>query len=323
MAKLGSNRVEYGTPISVVMPVYNRAHLMARVAGSILAQTYPHFELVVVDDASSDDIEGALAALNDPRIRLVRHAQNGGVARARNTGVAAAKHPLIAFHDSDDFCTADRLELSMQAFSKLPESYIGVYGSRLFYNEVDESSYDQYHVKMIPMPDEGPFSGDLAARTRHSNIVNFPTILVKKAALEAAGPSDPLLRKNVDWDLALRLTEQGHFGFVPDPLVLTPTSLDPKVSAARVSRSERQGARSMIRISGKIRRGQKTNVSSVLVAHYAAAGRSLMYCGRARFARRFFAASLSRSWLQPRLWGHYMFSYAPRLHAYLRSPSKI
>lgn len=323
MAKFGSNKVEYGTPISVVMPVYNRAHLMPRVAGSILAQTYPHFELLIVDDASSDDIEGAVAALNDPRVRLVKRDQNGGVGAARNTGVEAAKHPLVAFHDSDDYCTADRLELSMQALSALSETYIGVYGARLIYNEVEESNYRRADVQVIPRPDAGPFSGDLAARTQRGNIINFPTLLVKREALLAAGPSDPLLRKNVDWDLCLRLTEQGHIGFVPDPLILTPTSLNPKVSANRVSRSARQGARSMIRISGKIRRKQAQGFAAALSGHYASAGRSLMHVDRPVFARKFFAASLGLSFAQPKIWMHYAMSHLPGLHARMRQSRKI
>ncbi len=211
----------------------------------------------------------------------------------------------------------------MQALCALPETYIGVYGARLIYNEVEEKTYRRSDVQMIPRANAGPFSGDLAARTQRGNIINFPTLLVKREALLAAGPSDPLLRKNVDWDLCLRLTEQGPVGFVPDPLILTPTSLDPKVSAARVSRSARQGARSMIRIRGKIRRKQGAGAARALAGHYAAAGRSLMHVDRPRFARRFFTASLGLSFAQPRLWAHYLVSHMPALHARMRQSRKI
>lgn len=321
-SKSEDQKVQHGTFISVIMPVYNRAHLMPRVAGSILAQTYRNFELLIVDDASSDDIEGAVAALDDPRVRLVKRDKNGGVGAARNTGVEAAKGPLVAFHDSDDYCTADRLELSMQAMSTLPDTYIGVYGARLIYNEVPENDYHRTHTVMIPRPNEKTLSGDLAARTQQGNIINFPTLLVKREALLAAGPSDPLLRKNVDWDLCLRLTQQGPIGFVPEPLILTPTSLNPDVSAARVSRSDRQGARSLMRISRKIARAGKPGAQTSVTKHYAATGKYLMRLSRPKAARRFFSASLRLAFAQPKLWGHYLVSYMPSLHAYIRKPGK-
>lgn len=303
------------------MPVFNRAHLMPRILGSLCAQSYRNLEILVVDDCSSDDIEGAVAAMGDSRVRLVRRAQNGGVAAARNTGVAAASADLVAFHDSDDICTVDRIEQCMRLFVTLPDDYVGVYGARLIYNEVAVGDYTRMRTFMRPFPHERPLDGDLAARTMQNNILNFPTLLVKASALAAAGPSDELLRKNVDWDLSLRLTRQGKFGFVPEPLILTPTSLDPTVSANRVSRSERQGARSYARITGKLRRAGHGGAS--LAGHYATTARYLMRIGRPRFARRFLRAALSLTPMAPRLWAHLAFSHAPGLHAKLRRPGKL
>lgn len=313
--------MQHGALISIVMPVFNRAHLLSRVVGTILTQTYRHFELLIVDDASTDDIEAAVAALGDSRVRLIRRARNGGVAAARNSGVEAAQGEWIAFHDSDDLCTCDRLELSVQKLVSLPPDYIGVYGARLIYNEVEEDSYANAGAYIIPRARETELSGDLAARTMRGNIINFPTLLVKKSALLAAGPSDPLLRKNVDWDLCLRLTRQGRIGFVPEPLILTPTSLAPEVSAARVSRSARQGARSFARISGKLRRAGLTG--RALATHYTTTARYLIRIGRIHSARRFLGAALALDRWQPKLWAHYVLSYFPALHARLRRPAKL
>jgi len=99
-----------------------------------------------------------------------------------------------------------------------------------------------------------------------------------------------LLRKNVDWVLSLRLTRQGKFGFVPEPLILMPTSLDPVVSAARVSRSVRQGARSFMRISGKLRR--QSVGGTVLDRHHGMLGR----------ASPIFQAYLAKDPVQPETW---------------------
>lgn len=312
--------MEYGALVSVVMPIHNRAHLVARVVGSLCAQTYRNLEIVVADDASSDDVAGAVAALGDPRVRLVRRGRNGGVAAARNTGLAAATGPLIAFHDSDDICPSDRIELSVRALLALPEGYVGVYGMRLFYAQLDEASYHKVWARARPFPHDRPLSGDLAARTVEGNIINFPTLLVRAEAVRAAGPSDELLRKNVDWDLALRLTRQGRFGFVPEPLVLTPNSTDAAVNRARVSRSVRQGGRSFARITGKLRRqghGQGPG-RPALARHYATTAAYMIRMGRPRFARRFLRASLALDPLRPRLWARYALSRFPGLYMRLR-----
>lgn len=312
--------LEYGALVSVVMPIFNRAHLVPRVVGSILAQTYRNLDVVIVDDCSTDDIEGAIAALDDSRVRLIRREKNGGVAAARNTGVAAARADWIAFHDSDDYCTADRIELSVRTLTQLPDGYIGVYGARLFYTEVSEAGYVRMQTSIRPFPTEHPLSGDLSLRTRKGNLINFPTLLVQKSSVLAAGPSDPLLRKNVDWDLCLRLTCQGQIGFVPEPLILTPTSLDPTVSAARVSRSVRQGARSFVRITGKLRHAGSDGPE--ISPHYASAARYLIRVNRPRFARRFLCKALALRPLQPRLWMHWLLSFTPKLHASLRRPER-
>lgn len=287
----------------------------------LCAQSYRNLEIIVADDCSSDDIEGAIAALNDPRVRLVRRARNGGVAAARNTGVAAATGDYIAFHDSDDICTHDRIEQSARLLATLPADHIGVYGARLIYNEVAEGDYARASAFVIPHPAERVLSGDLAARTMVGNIINFPTLLVLKSALLAAGPSDELLRKNVDWDLSLRLTRQGKFGFVPEPLILTPTSLDPGVSGQRVSRSARQGARSYARITGKLKRAGLAGAP--LAAHYATTALYLLRIDRPRFARRYLRAALAITPARPKLWAHFLLSHTPGLHARLRRPYKI
>ncbi|OED49412.1 hypothetical protein AB838_06980 [Rhodobacteraceae bacterium (ex Bugula neritina AB1)] len=294
---------------------------MPRVLGSLVAQSYRNLEIIVADDCSTDDIEGAVAAFNDPRIKLVRREKNGGVAAARNTGVDAATGDLIAFHDSDDMCTVDRFEQSMRRLEELPEDYIGVYSSRLIYNEVTPDTYGQMATYIRPFPHETPLEGDLGARTMRDNIINFPTLLVKAEALRAAGYSDHLLRKNVDWDLALRLTRQGKFGFIPEPLILTPTSMDPSVSANRVSRSQRQGARSYVRITGKLRRAGLGGAA--LAKHYTSTGIYLMRVDRPRFARKFLGAALSLTPTKPKLWAHYLLSYAPGLHAKIRQGAEL
>jgi glycosyltransferase involved in cell wall biosynthesis len=88
--------------ISIIIPVFNREHLVPRAIRSCLAQTQPEFEIIVVDDGSTDGSREAVRQFDDPRIRLYAQARNTGVGTARNHGVAKARADWIAFLDSDD-----------------------------------------------------------------------------------------------------------------------------------------------------------------------------------------------------------------------------
>lgn len=101
---------------SVVIPLYNRAHLITRTLQSVLSQTYQDFEVIVVDDGSKDNPGPVIAALNDPRIKFIRQANAGGSA-ARNTGIDAAQGRYIAFLDSDDEWLPEKLKIVQQTIT--------------------------------------------------------------------------------------------------------------------------------------------------------------------------------------------------------------
>ena len=88
--------------VSVIIPTYNRAHLVGRAIRSVLNQTYQDFEIIVVDDCSTDNTEEIVKGFNDHRIRYMRHDRNRGGSAARNTGIKASQGKYIAFLDSDD-----------------------------------------------------------------------------------------------------------------------------------------------------------------------------------------------------------------------------
>ena len=210
--------MEYGDLISVVVPVYNRAHILSRSVGSICKQSYQNLEILVVDDCSSDDIEGAVAALNDPRVRLIKREKNGGAAAARNTGLAEATGDLVAFMDSDDISLFDRLEQEMTLLCSLPDDYIGVYAASIAHTDTTEEERAKAAARVLPPVHRRTLSGDLFRETLKGNFIDMPTMLLKKEAALAAAPFDERLRNNVDWDFTLRLTQQGKFGFIPQPL---------------------------------------------------------------------------------------------------------
>ncbi|MEM9276814.1 MAG: glycosyltransferase family 2 protein, partial [Cyanobacteria bacterium P01_F01_bin.143] len=101
--------------VSVIVPTYNRSDLLSRAIASIVAQSYPHWEVIVVDDASQEDIAQAVEQIDDQRIRYVRHAVNLGGSEARNTGIRKAQGEFVAFIDSDDVWLPQKLQRQLEA----------------------------------------------------------------------------------------------------------------------------------------------------------------------------------------------------------------
>ena len=102
-------------PVSVVIPAFNHAQYVAAAIVSVLGQGFADFELVVVDDASSDGTADVVAAIADPRLRLVRHATNRGAHATLNEAVAASRGEFVAVLNSDDLFEPDRLATMMEA----------------------------------------------------------------------------------------------------------------------------------------------------------------------------------------------------------------
>lgn len=129
--------------ISVVMPVFNREHHVALSVKSILLQDFGDFELVIVDDGSTDGTRKVLAEFDDPRIRIIAMPANCGNATARNVGLGAARGEFIATMDSDDVALPERLGRQWQFLKAHPE--IDILGTNV-YKVVSGQSYEQQHA---------------------------------------------------------------------------------------------------------------------------------------------------------------------------------
>lgn len=112
--------------VSVVIPLYNKSPYIARALNSVLAQTFQDFEVIVVDDGSTDDGAAVVRGFDDPRIRLIQQ-ENRGVSAARNRGIEAARAELVAFLDADDEWLPGHLEVLLRLRDKYPEA--GGYGT--------------------------------------------------------------------------------------------------------------------------------------------------------------------------------------------------
>jgi glycosyltransferase involved in cell wall biosynthesis len=199
--------------ISVVLPTRNRAGLLRRAIDSVLAQTWRDFELIVVDDASSDDTPALLGALAEPRLRVIRREANAGAAAARNAGIAVARGAYVAFIDDDDFWLVQKLDKQVDALRRAgPECGWCVTGHLRFDRDrplayVGAGRYEHldYHAGLGP---EGP----------DWSLIATPGWLLRRDVLRQAGMFDERIRSWDDWELGLRLSRVTRRVLVDEPL---------------------------------------------------------------------------------------------------------
>ncbi|MEI2689491.1 MAG: glycosyltransferase [Anaerolineae bacterium] len=185
--------------ISVIIPTYNRADMLGDAIASVLAQTYADWELIVVDDGSTDDTGAVVARYSDPRIRYI-YQENRKLPGARNTGIRASTGEYIALLDSDDIFLPPKLQLQISAMENDPE--VGLIASG--WHEVDT----QQRIMRTVCPWQFQPALDL-----NQWLLGCPfapsTVLVKRSWLMAAGLFDEDQHYVEDWDLWLRLAYAG------------------------------------------------------------------------------------------------------------------
>lgn len=187
--------------ITVVLPVYNRARVVARAIDSVLAQTFGDFELVVVDDHSQDGTPEEVARYGDPRVRLIRADRNRGACAARNRGIEAARGELVCFLDSDDVYRPTKLEVVRAFFHAQPELDLLV-DSFVCRKGLDGSG--PVKPKLNPA---GLTGAEFRAAVFERRIAKATSaISVRRRAFAQSGGFDEALRRRQDFDLVLRLS---------------------------------------------------------------------------------------------------------------------
>lgn len=201
----------------MILPTHNRAALLPLAIHSVLAQSFPDLELIVVDDGSTDGTEAAVHAIGDPRLRYERLPRQLGVSAARNRGIELARAPLVAFQDSDDEWRPNKLERQVAALEADAAAVMVMCGNLC----LDDYSRSYVGVaSSLPVVDVG------ALVTRR--IPGAPCWLVRRSALLDEQGFDLELDCFEDWELALRLVRRGRVLLVNQPLHLyrtTPGSL--------------------------------------------------------------------------------------------------
>jgi len=191
--------------VSVILPVHNRADVLPRAIESVLGQELRDFELVVIDDGSTDGSAEVAELFGDERIRLIRLDRNRGGNVARNEGIRAARAPLIAFLDSDDRYFPDKLAWTAAEFERRPklellvDSFIKVQPPGARKAEV---------VRRNPVIDEREqFRTTLFTRRLWKAT---PAITVKRQIAIEAGLFDETLRRLQDFDFLIRVSEMAN-----------------------------------------------------------------------------------------------------------------
>jgi glycosyltransferase involved in cell wall biosynthesis len=160
--------------VSVIIPTYNRENLIGRAIYSVLKQTYQDFEIIVIDDDSTDNTREVIKEFQrkDKRIKYIKHGKNKGGSAARNTGIREAKGKYIAFQDSDDEWLSGKLEKQIKMFKKAPLE-IGVIYTGFWRIEEDKKEY-------IPSDKIIKKEGDIHIELLKGNFVTTQSIVVRK-----------------------------------------------------------------------------------------------------------------------------------------------
>jgi glycosyltransferase involved in cell wall biosynthesis len=192
--------------VSVIIPAYNAEAFIADTVQSVLNQTYQDLEVIVVDDGSQD---GTVAALEPFGTRVQVHRQaNGGVARARNTGVSLASGEFIAFLDADDLWLPRKLERQL-AFSAAPMTFTDRF------NIGARGDLPEIQSEVTPM-----HGGDVfVALLREGNFITNTSVVMRRTLFDRMGGFYTGLNGTEDWDLWIRIAERYAIGFLPEPLV--------------------------------------------------------------------------------------------------------
>jgi glycosyltransferase involved in cell wall biosynthesis len=196
--------------ISVVITVFNCRRYIGETIQSVLDQRYPHREIVVVDDGSTDGTRDILSQY-EKDIRCIYQA-NRGVAAARNRGIAQSKGDFIALLDHDDLWVPDKLERQVAHSQQYPDA--GLYHTDVLYWHMGTG------VKERREGIRKEFTGDCYLKLFWKHHVTPSTVLIRKACFDRAGLFDEGLRYVDDWDLWQRIAQHYPFAYLDEPLVI-------------------------------------------------------------------------------------------------------
>jgi len=190
--------------IAVIIPVYNAASSIRQTVESVLTQTFSDWQIILINDGSTDETLEQVNGINDRRIKIVSY-ENAGVSVARNRGIALSNSKFIAFLDADDLWTPDKLQSQREALLQYPQAGLA-YSWTVF---LDEEGLIQYKQKPVF------FKGDVLGELFKNNFLMCgSTPLIRREAVDVVGYFDSHLSPAEDWDYWLRVAAKYPFTLV-------------------------------------------------------------------------------------------------------------
>lgn len=194
--------------VSVVIPAYNKADLTIKTVESVLAQSYPNIEVIVVDDGSTDSTKEKLTPYKD-KIRYV-YKDNGGACSARNLGLQLAIGEYIAFLDCDDLYLPRKIESSVDYLEK--NSDFGFVHTAAYFIDDDDRALRTFSNRMSRR------IGWIAKALLLRNFICSSTVVARKLCFEKVGFFDESIFTPADWDMWMRIAEHYKAGYIDKPL---------------------------------------------------------------------------------------------------------
>lgn len=205
--------------ISIIIPTYNRAHILSKTIKSVLEQSYKNFELLICDDGSTDETERLVKSIKDTRIIYLKQ-ENKGPGAARNLGLKNAKGEIIAFLDSDDEWLPKHLEYCIEFFELYPEADMVYTQNEIVFSEDSRRKPEHYSYKKKEIPyiekKEGfrLYKNLVFNEYLQSCISATPCTVVKKEVFDKIGLFNEDLSSGQDYEMWLRISNKFRIGVI-------------------------------------------------------------------------------------------------------------
>ena len=220
--------MDFNIKVSVIVPTHNRAHTIRRCLDSALGQTISPYEVIVVDDASTDDSTSVVKSISDERLRLITMPSNKGAQAARNVGIKNAKGDYIAFLDSDDEWVPEKLEWQIKEIARMEKPCV-VHGAGWIYRD-QEKTREIFHIPKL----NGFVYKELLT---HPGPL-YPCLFVPKKNLTEIGFLDENTPSYQEWDISIALARKLDFVFIDKPLMTYHIHGGETISKNRVKEAE-------------------------------------------------------------------------------------
>lgn len=224
------------TKASVVIPTYDRADVITRAVDSALAQTLSDVEVIVVDDASTDDTRYILESYED-RIEFYLHEENKGGSAARNTGIDAASGEYIAFLDSDDTWEPTKLEKQIDLLERRDDEWVAAYCD---FRQTRSNSFVEFIDNIARRPTGIEGDTELIERIFLRKFAHggASTLVVRREIVDSINGFDESFDRHQDLEFLIRVLQEGKIGYIDEVLVKKHDTGRPPLAVARQSMDE-------------------------------------------------------------------------------------